>query len=273
MPTPSASTVLKAFEVLALFLERKVLSASQAAELLDTPRSSVHRMLVTLKAAGVLESADAGRYRLTMRLFELGSSVPRRRDLQDSAMEPLLELAGSTRLPVHLGVRDGHEVLYLERLSHRPSNLTRPGERGPLHASAAGKVLLAFADEDVQASYLAKRLTRFTQFTCTDADRLRDELATVRQLRLARGVQERRLGFTSLARPVRDPRRDVVATVAVVTPAGAGDRYRHLEDRLAETCIEIEKRMKVLPAAGMRRTGVYRSDVGEPAGPHTRLAF
>lgn len=261
MSTPSASTVLKAFEMLALFMERKVLSASQAAELLGCPRSSAHRMLVTLKAAGVVEAADAGRYRLTMRLFELGSSVPQRRDLQDSAMEPLLDLTGNTRLPVHLGVRDGHEVLYLERLSHGPNNLTRPGERGPLHAAAAGKVLLAFADGDFQETYLARRLTRFTEYTCTDADRLRDELAKVRQTRFARGVQERRLGFISLARPVRDHRREVVASVAVISPMGNSERLHRLEACLAETCIEIERRLKVLPAAGSRRTGVCRTDI------------
>lgn len=272
MSTPSASTVLKAFEVLGLFMERKVLSASQAAELLNCPRSSAHRMLVTLKAAGVVESADAGRYRLTMRLFELGCSIPRRRDLQDSAMEPLLELAGNTRLPVHLGVRDGHEVLYLERLSHRPSNLTRPGERGPLHAAAAGKVLLAFADREVQENYLAKRLTRFTEYTCTDVERLRNELATVRHTRLARGVQERRLGFISLARPVRDHRREVVASVAVITPMGGNDGLHRLEACLAQTCIEIEKRMQVLPAAGTRRTGVPRTDVTDMEGFATQLA-
>jgi DNA-binding IclR family transcriptional regulator len=272
MSTPSASTVLKAFEVLELFTRRRVLSASQAAELLGCPRSSAHRMLATLKTAGVLESSGGGRYQLTMRLFELGSSVPRRRELQDSAMQPLLELAGCTGLPVHLGVRDGQEVLFVERLSHHPSNLTRPGERGPLHATAAGKVLLAFSDGDFQESYLAKGLRRFTQYTCTDPDRLRSELATVRLMRLARGVQERRVGFISLARPVRDHGTEVVASVAVVVPFTSADRLHQLEARLTATCIDIEKRMKVLPAAGFRPTGVSRRDADGAAEDGRPLA-
>lgn len=261
MSTPSASTVLKAFDILDLFRERKMLSASQAAELLGCPRSSIHRMLVTLKTAGILEAVDSGRYQLTMRLFELGASVPRCRDLQDAAMEPLLELAGMTRLPVHLAVLDGHETLFLERLSHHPNNLTRPGERGPLHATAAGKVLLAFGSSDLQDRYLAKRLARYTKYTCTDPGLLRQELARVKLIRLARGVQERRLGFTSLARPVRDHCEQVIAAVAVVVPSDNADRLHQLEACLSRTCSEIEKRMKLLPALGPRRSGVSRSDV------------
>lgn len=264
MSTPSASTVLKAFEVLGLFVERQVLSASQAAELLNSPRSSTHRMLVTLKEAGILEAADPGRYQLSMRMFELGSSVPLRRDFQDAAMEPLLQLAEMSRLPVHLGVLDGQEVLFVERLSHRGSNLTRPGERGPLHATAAGKVLLAFSDEDRQAAYLAQQLPSYTDFTCTDADRLCSELANIRRTRLATSKQERRVGFVSVAGPVRDSGRRVIASVAVVTTADNGERLRQLQEPLLRTCREIEDRISSLPLPGLRRTGVRRADATVP---------
>jgi DNA-binding IclR family transcriptional regulator len=76
MATVPSSTVLKAFQVLELFAERPLLGAAEAARMLGVPRASVHRLLVTLKAAGVAESTAHGQYRLGLRLFELGSLAP-----------------------------------------------------------------------------------------------------------------------------------------------------------------------------------------------------
>lgn len=79
MATPPSTTVLKAFELLDLFTERSLLGAGEAARLLGAPRASAHRLLVTLRAAGVLESNEQGQYRLGLRLFELGSYSAERR--------------------------------------------------------------------------------------------------------------------------------------------------------------------------------------------------
>ncbi|MFA9446115.1 IclR family transcriptional regulator [Egicoccus sp. AB-alg6-2] len=243
MSTPSASTVLKAFNVLSLFIERQALGASEAAQLLNAPRASTHRMLVTLRTAGVLEVTESGQYQLSMRLFELGCFAPLRRGLHEAAMRPILRLTAFTQLPVQLAVRDGNEVLYLERVGYRENNLTPVGQRGPLHASGVGKVLLAFTPQSFRAAYLASPLAPYTQYTCTSPELLAQELERVRRRGVAYGRQERHAGFFSVARPVRDHQHQVVASVSIVAEEPLKDRLSQFEIPLEKTCRDIENQL------------------------------
>lgn len=247
MVTPSASTVLKAFDVLALFAERQMVGASEAAELLNCPRASAHRMLVTLKTAGVLEMTDPGQYQLSMRLFELGSFAPLRERLHEAAIRSLLRLTAYTRLPVQLAVREDCEVLYLERLGYRENNLTSPGRRGPLHATGVGKVLLANAPKQFRNAFFERSLQAYTEHTVIDPARLQGELERVRHRDLAHGRQERYSGFFSLARPIRDRQGDVIASISVVAPEVVKDRLCDLEVPLLQASKEIEHRLHARP--------------------------
>ncbi|MBS3942488.1 MAG: IclR family transcriptional regulator [Actinobacteria bacterium] len=243
MSTPSASTVLKAFDVLSLFIERQTLGASEAAQLLNAPRASTHRMLVTLRTAGVLEVTESGQYQLSMRLFELGCFAPLRRGLHEAAMRPILRLAAFSQLPVQLAVREGNEVLYLERVGYRKNNLTPVGERGPLHATGVGKVLLAFAPPCFRETYFAAPLSSYTEHTLTSPERLTQELAQVRRRGVAYGRQERHDGYYSVARPVRDHQREVVASVSIVAAEPFKDRLGQFEIALEKTCRDIENQL------------------------------
>lgn len=243
MSTPSASTVLKAFNVLSLFIERQAVGASEAAQLLNAPRASTHRMLVTLRTAGVLEITESGQYQLSMKLFELGCFAPLRRGLHETAMRPILRLAAFTQLPVHLAVREGTEALYVERLGYRENNLTPVGERGPLHATGVGKVLLAHAPASFRSGYLQEPLASFTEHTCTQPQRLAEELEHVRRHGVARGRQERHSGFYSIARPVRDHQREVVAAVSVVAPESQKENLAQCDVPLQKTCQDIEAQL------------------------------
>ncbi len=252
MATATSSTVLKAFQVLELFAERPLLGAGDAARLLGAPRATVHRLLVTLKAAGVLESTDRGQYRLGLRLFELGSFAPLRQRLHDQSILPLQQLATQLRLPVNLGVRDGTDVLFLEKVHDRePSFPTRIGQRRPLHATGLGKVLLAYAPPEIVAGVTESTLTRFTPHTATDPARLRRELEQIRRSGLAYNREESRPGLVAVAARVRNHTGKTVAAVGVSAPAC---RYGHNLAALARpvqrTAAEIEHRLGWYPHDG-----------------------
>lgn len=245
MATSPSTTVLKAFELLELFSERPLLGAGEAARLLGTPRASTHRLLVTLRAAGVLESNDHGQYRLGLRLFELGSFAPLRRRLHDESTLPLEQLASEVALPAHLAVRDGVDLLYLEKVHQRPADVpTRVGQRAPLHATAAGKVLLAHAPRTVVERYVTEPVQRFTAHTIVEPRRLLVELDRIRDRGLAWEREESCLGVASVATRIRNHTGKVVAAISVAAAALPHDRrLKQVERPLLVTAAEIERRL------------------------------
>lgn len=216
MPTPPSTTVLKAFRLLELFKAHEQLGATEAAVMLGTPRASAHRLLVTLREAGMLEVVDGGQYRLSMRMFELGAQVPLVTRLLEVSRRPLEALTAVLANRVMLATREGDEVLFLERFTHRRTRLpAHMGSRGPLHATAIGKVLLAYAPPEIRADILANPLERFTPYTLVDPAELVLELERIRRGGIGYCSHERRLGIIASSVPIHGPGGEVIAAIDV----------------------------------------------------------
>ncbi len=126
------------------------------------PPATAHRLVAELVAWGALERPARGRYRIGIRLWQLGSLAPVARDLRDAALPFLQDLGAVTGQVVHLVVLDGYEALFLERLpGHAEVRVrSRVGRRLPLHASGPGKVLLAHASPGFVEEVVARGLPR-----------------------------------------------------------------------------------------------------------------
>lgn len=245
MSTPPSTTVLKAFKLLDLFMERPLLGAGEAARILGAPRASTHRLLVTLRDAGVLESNESGQYRLGLRLFELGMAAPLRRRLHDGCTPMLESLSTEVDLPASLAVRDGSDLLTLEvvRREHAEA-LMQVGQREPLHTTATGKVLLAHSPRAIIERYVTQLLPRPTPYTIVEPHRLLTELERVRQRGVAHEREEACLGVHSLAAGLRDHTGKIVAAIALSASSlpGAG-RLRRVERPLLAAAATIEWRL------------------------------
>ncbi len=189
------------------------------------PLTTAHRLVGELAAWGALERAQDGRYRIGLRLWEVGALAPRGLGLRERAMPFLEDLYEVTRQNVQLAVLDGRDAVYVERLSGRGAVnvITRVGGRLPLHATGVGLVLLAHAPPDVQEAVLAAPLLRFTDRTVCRPDELRRMLAEVRRTGVAVSDGQIELVALSVAAPVRGPRGEVVAALSVVVPADGGE--------------------------------------------------
>jgi DNA-binding IclR family transcriptional regulator len=186
--------------------------------------ATVHRLLAELVEWGGLERAGRGRYRVGLRLWQLGALAPAGRRLRDVALPYLEDLHEATHQVVHLAVLDAGEVLYIEKLSARPetdvvSVVSKVGIRLPAHATGPGKVLLAFSPADVTEQVIAAGLSRCTPRTITDPLELRSALADVRRTGVCLSRDEMSLGASSVAAPVFDRERAVAAAVSVVVPS------------------------------------------------------
>ncbi|MFW6205464.1 MAG: IclR family transcriptional regulator, partial [Actinomycetota bacterium] len=112
--------------------------------------STTHRLVGELRDWGALDRGLDGRYSIGLRILELGSLTPRGLRLREVALPYLGDLQHATNANVHLAVRDGHDVIYVESLHARDCVrvLSRLGGRWPLHATGTGQVLLAFASPE-----------------------------------------------------------------------------------------------------------------------------
>jgi IclR family acetate operon transcriptional repressor len=185
--------------------------------------STASRVLATLAAGGLVEHEPAsGRYRLGVRLVQLGNAVVARLDLRAVAraqLERLVQETGETATLSVPGERDAVTVDFVQSASSVQS-VARLGRPSVAHATAAGKVLLAFADLPLPTG----RLQRFTPRTITDPRRLAAEVERVREQGWARAVREREEDLSALAAPVRDGRGELAAVLGIQGPAARLDR-------------------------------------------------
>lgn len=215
--------VRRAARVLAAFSpERPALTLTELSARAALPLTTTHRLVSSLADAGFLERQADGRYHVGLRLWEIGALAPRGLGLREAALPFMEDLYEVTRHNVQLAVRDGTESLYVERIAGRRAVrvLTRVGGRFPLHPTGVGRVLLAWAPEEVVEAVLAAPLRAYTPCTVTDPEVLRRELAAVRARGYAVNDRQVTLDALSVAAPVTSADGAVVAAVSVVVPAG-----------------------------------------------------
>jgi len=202
--------------------QHRELSLSDLARRAGMPLSTAHRLLHELSAWGAVERGDDGLYRIGLRLWELGSLAPRGTGLREAALPFLEDLSQITRENAQLAVREGTELVFIERIagSGAVPVLTRVGGRWPAHITGVGLALLAHASPEVQERYLAGPLARFTERTITEPARLRRELAEVRRLGYAVSDGQVTLDALSVAAPVHGPTDEVVAALSIVVRSG-----------------------------------------------------
>jgi DNA-binding IclR family transcriptional regulator len=205
--------------------ERPELGLTELSRRAGLPLTTTHRLVGELVDWGALERGEDGRYRVGLRLWEVGALAPRGLGLRESAMPFLEDLYEVTRQNVQLAVLDGTDVVYVERISGRGAVnvITRVGGRLPLHATGVGLVLLAHADPELQEQVLAAPLKRYTSKTRCDPDEVRRALADVRRTGVAVSDGQIELIALSIAAPVHGRRGDVVAALSVVVPAATSD--------------------------------------------------
>ncbi|MBB5916146.1 DNA-binding IclR family transcriptional regulator [Nocardia transvalensis] len=195
------------------------LSLTELARRSGVAKASVHRLAGELVEWGLLERAGT-KYRLGLRLFELGQLVPRQRILRDAALPYMEDLLLATQETVHFAVRDGIDVLYIEKIiGHRGLNQqSRVAGRLPLYCTATGKIILAFSPPSVFDEVVEQGFTALTSRTTMSVGVLRTQLERMRKEQLAVEVEETRLGYMSVAVPVFSGPRVLAGALSVTAP-------------------------------------------------------
>jgi DNA-binding IclR family transcriptional regulator len=211
------AAVERAFAVLDVLADGQAeLGTNEIARRTGINPSTVSRLLATLVSAGFVEHvAASGRYRLGLRLLELGNAVLARLDLREIARPHLQALAEATGETATLSAPgEGHAVTVdFVQSSSTVQSVARLGRPSVAHATATGKLLLAFGGQEAP-----DRPERYTERTLTDPAALGAEIARVRERGFAEAVGEREEGLNALAAPIWGPQRELVGMLGVQGP-------------------------------------------------------
>ena len=203
--------------------------------------STAHRILNDLATGRFVDRPEAGSYRLGMRLLELGNLVKARLDVRDAALGPMRELHKLIHQPVNLSMRQGDEIVYIERAYSERSGMQvvrAIGGRAPLHLTSVGKLFLAHDDPQRVRAYATRTgLAGHTRNSITNLTTLERELSKVLQSGTARDDEELELGVRCMAAGILDDQGKLVAGLSISAPA---DRLEEgWLERLRSTAAEI----------------------------------
>ena len=231
--SPAIQVLERMFSLLdALAAHQDPVSLKLLSERTGLHPSTAHRILNDLAIGRLVDRPEAGSYRLGMRLLELGNLVKARLDVRDAALAPMRELHKLTHQAVNLSVRQGDEIVYIERSYSERSGMQvvrAVGGRAPLHLTSVGKLFLAHDDPARVRAYASRTgLSGHTRNSITDVTALERELAQVRQQALARDNEELELGVRCMAAGIFDDQNRLVAGLSISAPA----------DRLEESWAE-----------------------------------
>jgi DNA-binding IclR family transcriptional regulator len=190
----------------------------ELAKTLDIHKSTVLRMLQTLERHGwVLRQGDPPEFRLGLRLLDLSNAVLAELDVRTVARPSLRRLGEKTGETAHLAIRDGAEMVYLDKVEsvHPVRMYSRIGARAPLHCTGAGKVLLSFTPED---EWPPLELRRYTNRTITTMDELSASCAATRSRGWGWDEREHEETVRCIAAPVFNASDELVAAVSLSVP-------------------------------------------------------
>ncbi len=222
--TPTIQVLERTFALLDMLASQpEPVSLKEISERTGLHPSTAHRILNDLTIGRLVDRPQAGSYRLGMRLLELGNLVKARLDVRDAALAPMRELHRLTHQPVNLSVRQGDEIVYIERTYSERSGMQvvrAVGGRAPLHLTSVGKLFLAHDDPQRVRAYATRTgLAGHTRNSITDILRLERELAAVRAQGSARDDEELELGVRCMAAGIYDDQGKLVAGLSISAPA------------------------------------------------------
>jgi IclR family transcriptional regulator, KDG regulon repressor len=245
----------RVLRILVAFPSDRDMSLTEVASAVELPKSTVHRLLAVLIGRGFVEQDPATRrYRLGIRLFEIGSVAIQARGLHAVAHDVLQDLTNRTSVTSHLAVLSENSAVYVDKVDGPGSILmsSRIGRRAPLHATSIGKVLAAAGGKEAENRLVRSSLKAWTANTITSAKALREELATVRARGYALDMEEYEEGLRCVAAPVRGQNGAVTAAIGVAASTRYldGRRFDEIVTMVVDAAADLSRSLGAVDDGG-----------------------
>lgn len=225
-----STTVIKAVTILDILAQNADagVSLTELCAVIDIPKSTTYRYLVTLQELGLIERKSNDRYCLGTRIIELAGAYLLKSDLRNESQAALDELAEITAETVHLAVPSGTEVIYIAKIEskHTLGMFSHIGARLPMHCTALGKAILAYSDKNTLHLVVGKSLISRTPNSIVSTEALEKELAMIRSQGYAIDNEENELGIRCVGAPIFDYTGKPVGAISVSAPSDRMDKER-----------------------------------------------
>jgi len=241
-------SLYKALRILECFnVHTPELGITEISEQLGLYKSNVHNIVDTFVKAGYLEqNPENEKYRLGMKILELGNVISSNMNIRKLMLPYMQELADYTNETVYLGMPNEEEVIYLDSSSPKNQLSTRSmlGVKAPLYCTGIGKAMLAFLPGEVTESLLAKGLHKHTDQTITEPAALQAELMAIRSRGYSIDNMEHEYGIKCVGMPILNKKRQLVAGISVSGPSLRfdDDKIRDYAFKLGEIVRAIEEK-------------------------------
>lgn len=246
MPERFIQSVERAVDVLELFIKsNQQRSLKEISEELSLSKSTVHGIIKTLEHRGFLQQNETdARYKLGLKLFELGNAVFADLDVRMLAKPIMNKMVGELQETIHLVSFDQNEAIYVEKMDGLQALriYSQIGKRAPFHCSGVGKAILAYQTEKEARRLLNQdELRSFTAHTMTTIDQVIDHLKDVRNLGFAIDDEEMEIGLRCIAAPIFNHRGEAVAAISCSAPTFrmSGEQFERTIKRVKQACEEI----------------------------------
>ncbi len=263
----SVERVLNIMEVMAQ--EGAPVTVTELAEKVGLKISTVHRLLSTLSHRGYVEQdPEDNKYRLGLKLLEVGNAALYSSDIRTVARPYLEELVERCNETSNLAILDKTDVVYIDQVESKNLIIVKMfaqvGNRGPVHCTASGKVLLAFLpDEKLEEILNQMELARFTNETITDPQHLKKELKRIREEGYALDWGEREEHVRCIAAPIFNHEGRVAASISVSGPSTRITTY-YMKNELVDIIKEVAA--KISHKMGYNGNGTNGINCNDPAG-------
>ena len=233
---------------------RRQKSLQRLAQETGLAKSTVHRLLASLVSLGyAAQEPETGRYRLTLKMFELSSGIVNSMEIMDVAKAHLERLSQRTGEAVHLVIRDAQDIVYIYKTESGPMRMSsRVGLRSPLYCTGVGKAILAtLTEEEVEDVWRHSNPQKLTGRTVTDLPALCAQLNEVRACGYAIDDEENELGIRCVALAIPGPggKADSAFSISGLAPYMAPERIRRV------AALALDTRTDILADLGVGRKG------------------
>lgn len=232
----SIDRALSILEVLSDYSEG--LGVTEISEKVDLHKSTVYRLLATLIYKGyVVQDLETNKYGITLKLFELGSKKVESMDLLSVSKEYTKKLMESVNEVVHLVVREGSEIVYIDKVEANNTIMMAStiGKRSPMYCTSVGKAILAHLPEKkVKEIWDNSKIVKYTDYTITDFEELKTELEDIRQKGYAVDNEENEMGVRCIGVPIFNRHGKVEAAISISGPA-----IRVTESKISNFSIKV----------------------------------